>query len=97
MVKYVRAPPALSSEVDSHGGHLVTMQKLKGPTARERALQALRDHPEGLSKSELRKIIGGNAGAFRRLIQSMIDKKEIAVFEEDRPTCGPTKVHKIAA
>jgi hypothetical protein len=56
----------------------------------------LRANPDGLSKNELRQEIGGNAGAFRRLIQSMIDKKEIIVVEEHRPTCGLTKVHKIA-
>lgn len=66
-------------------------------TARERAQKALRDHPEGLSKSELRKIVGGNAGAFRRLIQSMEDRGEITVAEENRPTCGLTKIHRIAA
>jgi len=70
--------------------------RIKSKTARERALDALREHPEGLSKSELRKEIGGNAGAFRRLIQSMIDKDEITVTEEHRPTCGLTKVHRIA-
>lgn len=70
--------------------------KTKALTARERALQALRDHPDGLSKSELRKEIGGNAGAFRRLIQSMIDREEIIVHEEHRPTCGLTKVHRLA-
>lgn len=64
-------------------------------TARERALQALRDSDNGMSKSELRKVVGGNAGAFRRLVQSMIDKDEIFVVEEHRPTCGLTKVHKI--
>lgn len=65
-------------------------------TARERALQALRDSPNGLSKSELRRVVGGNAGAFRRLVQSMQDKREIVVTEETRPTCGPTKIHRIA-
>lgn len=70
--------------------------KAKTKTARERALDALRANPDGLSKSELRKEIGGNAGAFRRLIQSMIDKDEIIVVEEHRATCGLTKVHKIA-
>jgi DNA-binding IclR family transcriptional regulator len=68
----------------------------KPKTARERALDALRESEHGLSKSELRKIVGGNAGAFRRLIQSMIDKGEITVHEENRPTCGLTKVHKAA-
>lgn len=65
-------------------------------TARERVLEALRENPEGLSKSELRKTVGGNAGAFRRLIQSMEDRDEIVVTEEHRPTCGLTKVHRIA-
>lgn len=65
-------------------------------TARERALKALADNPNGMSKSELRKVVGGNAGAFRRLIMSMEDKGEITVHEEYRPTCGLTKVHKLA-
>lgn len=70
--------------------------KEKPKTARERALDALRKAPDGLSKSELRKEIGGNAGAFRRLVQSMIDKDEVVVSEEHRATCGLTKVHRIA-
>lgn len=70
--------------------------KQRSLTARERALQALEASPNGLSKSELRKKVGGNAGAFRRLVQSMIDKDEITVHEEYRPTCGLTKVHKLA-
>lgn len=70
--------------------------KQKPQTARERALDALRESPDGLSKSELRKKVGGNAGAFRRLVQSMIDKDEIVVSEEHRPTCGLTKVHRAA-
>lgn len=67
------------------------------PTARQRALQVLIENPEGVSKSELRKIIGGNAGAFRRLMQSMEDKGEIAVREEHRASCGLTKVVTRAA
>jgi hypothetical protein len=66
-------------------------------TARQRVLKALQENPDGMSRSELRKLIGGNAGAFRRLMQSMEDKEEIVVTEETRPTCGPTKVHRIAA
>lgn len=68
----------------------------KPKTARERALEALRASEHGMSKSELRKVVGGNAGAFRRLVQSMIDKDEIVVTEENRPTCGLTKVHRAA-
>ena len=70
--------------------------KTKPKTARERALEYLREHPEGASKSELRRVVGGNAGAFRRLVQSMEDKGEITVTEEHRPTCGLTRVHRIA-
>jgi DNA-binding IclR family transcriptional regulator len=70
--------------------------KPKANTARERALEVLREHPGGLSKSELRKEIGGNAGAFRRLIQSMEDKDEITITPEHRPTCGLTKVIRAA-
>lgn len=65
------------------------------PTARQRVLNALRDNPDGMSKSELRQEIGGNAGAFRRLMQSMLDRGEVVVIEELRPTCGLTKVHKL--
>jgi hypothetical protein len=74
----------------------MTAAKTKTPTARERALEALRDSSDGMSKSELRKYVGGNAGAFRRLVQSMIDKDEITVTEEYRPTCGLTKVLRAA-
>lgn len=66
-------------------------------TARERALRTLREHPEGLSKNQLREAVGGNSGAFRRLVQSMEDRGEIVVFEEERPNCGLTKVHRAAA
>jgi hypothetical protein len=61
-------------------------------TARDRALTFLRQHPDGVSKSELRREIGGNAGAFRRLVASMEDKDEITIHEEHRPSCGLTKV-----
>lgn len=65
-------------------------------TARERAIEALREAGEaGMSKSQLRQLIGGNPGAFRRLMQSMEDKGEITVTEEAWPTCGPTKVLRI--
>lgn len=64
-------------------------------TARNRVLNALRDRPKGMSKAELRSVIGGNNGAFRRLIQSMVDREEVIVEEEVRPTCGLTKVHKL--
>lgn len=62
-------------------------------TARQRVIEELEAHPDGLSKSQLREAIGGNRGAFRRLIQNMIDRKEITVHEVDRPDCGFTKVH----
>lgn len=70
-------------------------------TARQRAIAALRAAgEEGLSKAQLREAVGGNAGAFRRLHQSMIDRREVEIREEDRPNCGLTKVHtlgKVAA
>jgi predicted ArsR family transcriptional regulator len=66
------------------------------PTARQRAIAILRDHPDGMSKNELRQAVGGNSGAFRRLLQSMEDRGEISVTVEDRPNCGPTKVHRAA-
>lgn len=65
-------------------------------TARERALEALRRNPDGLSKSELYRQVGGNTGAFRRLVQSMHDRKEIDIREEERASCGHTKVVTIA-
>lgn len=65
------------------------------PTARARALRALGEHPEGLSKSRLREVIGGNAGAFRRLIQSMERKGEIVITEEDVPQWGFTKIVRL--
>lgn len=60
-------------------------------TARERAMEALRDKP-GMSKSELYRIVGGNTGAYRRLIQSMQDRGEISIATENRPSCGKTRV-----
>lgn len=65
-------------------------------TARERALEALQKNPDGLSKSELYRHVGGNTGAYRRLIQSMTDKGEIKVRDEDRASCGLTRVVTIA-
>jgi hypothetical protein len=65
----------------------------RAPTRREQAKVILREAGEdGISKSEMRKKLGGNAGAFRRLMQSMEDKEEMTVTEEVWPTCGPTKV-----
>jgi hypothetical protein len=64
-------------------------------TARQRIIQELETNPEGLSKSALRERIGGNGGAFRRLIQSMIDRDEIVVTRVDRPDCGPTNIHTL--
>ncbi len=65
-------------------------------TARQKAIKELEANPNGLSKSELRKRVGGNAGAFRRLIASMEDKGEIKIHEENRPSCGLTKVITLA-
>lgn len=64
-------------------------------TARERAIKALQENPDGLSRAQLKKEVGGNAGAFRRLLQSMVDRGEVLVREEYRPNCGPTKVHTL--
>lgn len=63
----------------------------KPKTARERVLDALADKPEGLSKSRLRDLVGGNAGAFRRLLRSMEDMDEITITEETF-SWGPTKM-----
>lgn len=65
-------------------------------TARQRALEVLQANPDGMSKSRLREEVGGNAGAFRRLIQSMEDKGEIVVSEEFVPHWGPTKFIRAA-
>lgn len=66
------------------------------PTARMRAISALRAAgPEGMSKRELRDAVGGNTGAFRRLLMSMEDREEVTIIEEHRPNCGPTKVHTL--
>jgi hypothetical protein len=65
-------------------------------TARQRVIEDLRAAGEdGRSKSELRRLVGGNAGAFRRLIQSMLDKEEVVAADELRPECGLTKVHRL--
>jgi hypothetical protein len=65
-------------------------------TARQRVIKALEEHPDGMSKRQLREHIGGNVGAFRRLIQNMLDRGEITVEEVDFPNWGPTKMHKLA-
>jgi hypothetical protein len=64
-------------------------------TQRERTIKILQDNPEGVSKSELRRQLDGNAGAFRRLVQNMQDKGEIVITEENRPDCGLTKVVRL--
>lgn len=66
-------------------------------TARQRIIVILKAHPEGMSKNELRQAVGGNSGAFRRLLMSMEDNGEIEVTEEYRSHCGLTKVHRAAA
>lgn len=68
------------------------MKVTKDKTARERVLEVLRESPNGVSKSELYRRIGGNTGAFRRLIMSMEGREEILITEEDRPSCGLTRV-----
>ena len=70
----------------------------RAPTRREQAIAILREVGEdGISKSEMKKRLGGNPGAFRRLMQSMEDKGEMLVTEENWPTCGPTKVLRLPA
>lgn len=67
-------------------------------TARQRAIQALVEAGDkGLSKAQLKEKVGGNAGAFRRLLSSMEDKGEVVVTEEDNPNWGPTKIHRAGA
>lgn len=61
-------------------------------TARNRAIAILAAEPNGISKSELRRRIGGNAGAFRRLFQRMVDTGVIETHMEERADCGPTRV-----
>jgi hypothetical protein len=71
----------------------MTTTEVRKPTARERAIAILEEvGEEGISKSAMKTKIGGNPGAFRRLMMSMEDKGEMTVTEEDRPTCGLTKV-----
>jgi hypothetical protein len=65
------------------------------PTARARALRALEEHPEGLSKSRLREIIEVNTGVWRRLILSMEVKGEVVITEEDVPQWGFTKIVRL--
>jgi hypothetical protein len=66
-------------------------------TARQTALQILQENPSGLSKNKLYLEIverqgSCNTGAYRRLIQSMTDREEITVTEEDVPNWGLTKI-----
>lgn len=71
----------------------MTITETRQPTARERAIAILEKvGDEGISKSAMKAKIGGNPGAFRRLMLSMEDRGEMTVTEEDWPTCGPTKV-----
>lgn len=65
-------------------------------TARERAIRALQEAgAEGLSKAQLKEKVGGNAGAFRRLLMSMEGKGEVLIEEVDNPQWGPTKIHRV--
>lgn len=73
----------------------LTPSKQKQATARERVLAYLKANPGGVSKSKLRDEIGGNAGAFRRLISSMEDREEIVITEEHNPNWGPTKIVRV--
>jgi hypothetical protein len=71
----------------------MTTTEVRQPTARERAIAILEEvGDKGISKSSMKTRIGGNPGAFRRLMLSMEGKEEMTVTEEDWPTCGPTKV-----
>lgn len=73
-------------------------KEMKTPTMREQVIAHLQEvGSEGMSKSAMRKRVGGNPGAFRRLMQSMEDKEEITITEEKWPTCGPTKVLRLPA
>lgn len=68
------------------------MSTVEVHTARQRALSILRANAEtGLTKNQLREALEVNPGVFRRLIQSMEDKGEVTVTEEEVPNWGPTK------
>lgn len=65
-------------------------------TARQFVRQVLSENPEGFSKNELyRRIVehqgSCNTGAYRRLIQSMLDDGDITLTEVDEPLWGLTK------
>lgn len=66
-------------------------------TARQRALKLLRANAEtGMTKNQLREALEVNPGVFRRLIQSMEDKEEITITEQEVPHWGPTKFVRAA-
>lgn len=65
-------------------------------TARDRVRAVLTEAgEEGLSKSELARRVGLNQGAFRKLVQSMVDKGEVTVTTEYRDLGGKTAVHRL--
>jgi hypothetical protein len=70
----------------------LTPTRAKQATARERVKAFLLANPDGVSKSKLRDEIGGNAGAFRRLLSSMEDCEEIVITDDFNPNWGPTKI-----
>lgn len=74
----------------------MAVTEIRKPTARQRAIAILEEvGSTGISKSEMRRRLEGNPGAFRRLMMSMEDKGEMVVTEEDWPTCGPTRVLRL--
>lgn len=62
------------------------------PTLRDRVLTALRDQPEGLSKSELRRRVDYRDGnRWQSLLRSMESRGEISIRIEQREY-GPTSI-----
>lgn len=64
-------------------------------TARERVLEILADHPEGLSKKALREKLDANSGVYRRLLDKMEDNHEITITDE-MMEWGLTRIVRVA-
>lgn len=73
----------------------LTPSKQKQATARERVLAYLAENPDGASKSRLNRLVDGNKGAFRRLIDSMESLGQVVIIDMMDPDCGPTKIVRL--
>lgn len=63
-------------------------------TARDRIIEALRQHPEGLSRRQLHQEVACNLGILRQQVASLESTGVITITEEDREY-GPTRVHRL--